>query len=114
MTGALKRVTRVRAIRSFFRVASCLAAALLTAIAASGAPEQERNDAPTFSRDIASFLFEHCAVCHRPGGPGPMSLLSYREVRPWARAIGEQVSARGCRRGRPNPITAARSSAIAV
>ena len=58
------------------------------------APAQERNEAPTFSRDIAPIVFEHCAVCHRPGGPGPMSLLSYSEVRPWARAINEQVSAR--------------------
>lgn len=48
----------------------------------------------TFSRDIAPILFEHCAVCHRPGGVAPMSLLSYPEVRPWARAIREQVGAR--------------------
>src|SRR5207247_419776 len=61
---------------------------------ASEAAGQERAAAVTFSRDIAPILFEHCVVCHRPGAVGPMSLMSYQEVRPWARSIEEQVGAK--------------------
>jgi mono/diheme cytochrome c family protein len=46
---------------------------------------------PTFSKDVAPILFEKCASCHRPGQMGPMSLLSYQEARPYARAIRSRV-----------------------
>jgi len=48
------------------------------------APENPRSTSPrstvTFNRDIAPILFEHCAPCHRPGQPGPFSLLSYTDA----------------------------------
>jgi hypothetical protein len=47
---------------------------------------------PTFSRDVAPIVFKNCAGCHRPGEIAPMSLLSYEDLRPWARAIREQVA----------------------
>src|SRR5690242_3431136 len=47
---------------------------------------------PTFSKDVAPILYKNCATCHRPGDIAPMSLLSYQEVRPWAKAIREQVA----------------------
>jgi hypothetical protein len=50
------------------------------------------GSAPTFSRDVAPILHARCASCHRPGEIGPMPLLTYAEVRPWARAIGRQVA----------------------
>jgi hypothetical protein len=43
--------------------------------------------APTFTRDIAVILQRSCASCHNPGGIGPMPLLTYEQVRPWARSI---------------------------
>ena len=49
---------------------------------------------PTFARDVAPIVFDHCASCHRSGDIAPMSFLSYREVRPWARAIRDKVVAR--------------------
>ena len=49
---------------------------------------------PTFARDVAPILFEHCASCHRPGDIAPMALLSYEEVRPWARSIRDKVVSR--------------------
>jgi mono/diheme cytochrome c family protein len=49
---------------------------------------------PTFTADVAPILFESCASCHQPSGIGPMSLLSYDEVRPWARRIRERVESR--------------------
>jgi hypothetical protein len=35
---------------------------------------------------------QHCVTCHRPGEMAPMSLLSYQQVRPWAKAIKEKVA----------------------
>ena len=49
--------------------------------------------APTFNKDVAPIVFNNCANCHRPNQVAPMSLMSYREVRPWARAIKTKVTA---------------------
>src|SRR5687768_883921 len=46
---------------------------------------------PTFARDVAPILYKNCASCHRKGEIGPMALMTYEEVRPWARAIGTAV-----------------------
>ena len=35
-----------------------------------------------------------CQTCHRPGTNAPMSLLTYEDVRPWARAIKNKVTQR--------------------
>jgi hypothetical protein len=43
--------------------------------------------APTFTKDVAPILYEHCATCHRAGEIGPMPLLTYNDARPWAKAI---------------------------
>lgn len=45
----------------------------------------------TFSKDVAPIFFNKCAECHRSGEIAPMSLLSYKEARPWARSIREKV-----------------------
>ena len=50
--------------------------------------------APTFSKDIAPILVKNCISCHRPGEIAPMSLMSYKEVRPWAKSIREKVARR--------------------
>ncbi len=44
-------------------------------------------DEVTYTKDIAPILQRSCENCHRPNGAGPMSLTTYEEVRPWARAI---------------------------
>jgi hypothetical protein len=48
----------------------------------------------TFSKDIAPILQRSCQRCHGPDGIAPMSLATYEEVRPWARAIKNQTMAR--------------------
>ena len=50
----------------------------------------------TFTKDIAPILQRSCQSCHRPGpgGGAPMSLLTYNDVRPWARAIKARTSER--------------------
>jgi hypothetical protein len=51
-------------------------------------------DAPTFSADVAPILQESCQECHRPEGIGPMSLMTYQEVRRWATRIKDRVERR--------------------
>ncbi len=76
------------------RVDSALWVCLLTAV---GLVLPARgDDAPsaksvTFAKDAAPIIFDNCAGCHRPGQIGPMSLLSYQEVRPWAKSIKKVV-----------------------
>ena len=48
----------------------------------------------TFSKDVAPILFKNCATCHRQGELAPMSLLTYKDARPWARSIKEKVVTR--------------------
>src|SRR6516165_11241021 len=48
----------------------------------------------TFTKDVAPILQEHCQVCHRPNTFAPMSLLTYEDVRPWAKSIRLKVLAR--------------------
>ena len=45
----------------------------------------------TFSKDVAPILAKNCQGCHRPGEAAPMSLLTYQQARPWAKAIKEAV-----------------------
>ena len=49
---------------------------------------------PTFSKDVAPIFYEKCISCHREGEVAPMSLITFREARPWARAIHEKVTTR--------------------
>ncbi|OLE74059.1 MAG: hypothetical protein AUG12_02525 [Acidobacteria bacterium 13_1_20CM_2_57_8] len=48
----------------------------------------------TFTKDVAPILQRSCQTCHRPGSIAPMSLLTYQDARPWARAIKEKVAKR--------------------
>ena len=57
---------------------------LFAAVAAVGAP--------VFTKDVAPILYGNCVVCHRPGEIAPMPLITYDQVRPWAKSIREKVS----------------------
>ena len=81
MTGRFRRVL----------VATCLALAL--ARTARGTDAGARSPAPrrlrvTFNQDIAPLLHTHCAQCHRPGGAGPFSLLTFADARRRAATTG--------------------------
>jgi mono/diheme cytochrome c family protein len=55
---------------------------------------QEVPSAPkevTFNRDVAPILYKNCVACHRANDIAPMSLMTYKETRPWARAIRDAV-----------------------
>jgi mono/diheme cytochrome c family protein len=48
----------------------------------------------TFHKDVLPILQKNCQSCHRPGEAAPMSLLDYKGVRPWAKAIKSAVLAK--------------------
>lgn len=53
------------------------------------------NDAEvTYAKDVAALIQNNCVVCHRPGGIGPMDLVTYEDARRYARRIREQVANR--------------------
>ena len=57
-------------------------------------------DAVTYYEHVAPILQANCVSCHQPAGQNigslvaPMSLTTYEEARPWARAIARKVKAR--------------------
>jgi hypothetical protein len=63
-------------------IALCIVAAPLSAAA------------PTFYRDVLPILQNRCQECHRSGEIAPMPLVTYRDTRPWARAIQDAVRRR--------------------
>jgi hypothetical protein len=69
---------------------TCLWMAIASAVvfaADSAKPVAE----PTFSKDIAPIFQRSCQNCHRAGSIAPMSLLTFKDARPWARSIKEKV-----------------------
>src|SRR5262245_29356240 len=68
----------------------CLALALTGSKSVSG----DSKASPTFSKDVAPIFFKNCVGCHRAGEIAPMSLITYKEVRPWAKSIREKVTTR--------------------
>ena len=66
----------------------------LAGMAAAAAGAQAASQQVTFAKDVAPILQRSCENCHRPGGGAPMSLVTYEDVRPWARAIRSRTQAR--------------------
>jgi hypothetical protein len=65
---------------------------LVGIVVLSGRVQAERGvENLTFSHDVAPILYKHCVGCHHPGDIAPMSLLTYKDVRPWSAAIKEAV-----------------------
>src|ERR1700676_1478194 len=48
----------------------------------------------TWTQEISRIVYKHCAGCHHEGGAAPMSLITYDEARPWAKAIRDEVAER--------------------
>src|ERR1041384_8119589 len=66
----------------------------LMVIAAPIALSQTRAATVTFNKDVLPILQKNCQGCHRPGQIAPMSLLTYKDARPWAKAIKNAVVTR--------------------
>ena len=74
-----------------------LAALVGTVVLTAGAPSPAfaQTAAPvTVTKDVLPILQRSCQSCHRAGAIAPMSLMSYADVRPWARSIKRYVVAR--------------------
>jgi len=65
---------------------------LVTAIPVGVAGQTASQHPVTFTKDIAPILQRSCQNCHRPEAIAPMSLITYEDVRPWARAIKDKTS----------------------
>ena len=76
------------------QAATALAACVAVIGCGVSAMAGEAETTPTFTKDVAPILFENCVSCHRPNHLAPMSLMSYDEARPWARAVKTKVVAR--------------------
>lgn len=65
----------------------------VASVAALGARSRPAIQAPTFSRDVARILQQHCQECHNPEGMAPFSLMTYQEVAPRAAQIAAVTAA---------------------
>jgi hypothetical protein len=64
---------------------------LLAAIAAAAASAHDNITTKiTWSREVSRIVYKRCASCHRELGSA-FSLLTYRDARPWAKAIKDEV-----------------------
>ncbi len=64
------------------------------AFAFAGVVAATAGNAPanvTFDKDVLPVLQNRCQGCHRPGEIAPMSLMTYKDARPWAKAIKSAV-----------------------
>ena len=61
--------------------------ALITLAFADWAYTEDAPGKVTFTKDIAPILQRSCQNCHQPDSVAPMSLITYKDVRPWARSI---------------------------
>src|ERR1700720_432599 len=59
--------------------------------ASSASDTKTGAKALTFTKDLAPIFYKHCTECHRPNDLAPMSLITYKEARPWARSIKEKI-----------------------
>ena len=74
-------------------LAALVAIPLLASLSASATTASSGGSAPTptFAKDVAPILYKNCTTCHRPGEIAPMSLLTYEDARPYAKAIRDEV-----------------------
>src|SRR5712692_2651427 len=80
--------------RSSYLAGGILSVAAALSLASVPAGAQSADNAVTFAKDVAPILQAKCQDCHRAGSMAPMSLITFEEARPWARAIKERVSTR--------------------
>lgn len=99
-------VTRISPVQVRFRIAISgvkvmskqliVIVSLTLCFLATGASSREQTSPGqvTFTKEIAPIFNRNCVACHRPGNIAPMSLLSYKEARPWAEEIQQKVATR--------------------
>jgi hypothetical protein len=71
-------------------VRSNLAAALLGLAAAGGQAHEAITTKLTWTQEISRIVYKRCVSCHREGGRA-MAFRDYEQIRPWAKAVREEV-----------------------
>ena len=87
------KLARINDVSPALRLA-LLAATLVAPGAFAAAPAAETAadvETVTWAEHVAPILYESCVTCHRPGQVAPMSLLTYDQARPWAKAIARSA-----------------------
>src|SRR5687767_7529134 len=64
---------------------------------AAASPSNAQGTTPTpsqvtFTKHIAPILQRSCVRCHKPDSVAPMSLLTYEQARPYARAMKQRTA----------------------
>ncbi|HYU78710.1 MAG TPA: hypothetical protein VEK56_06980 [Vicinamibacterales bacterium] len=79
--------------KAFLALLPFFAVGVVTAGTARAEAQSAATAAPeiTFTKHVAPILQRSCQNCHRPNGVAPMPLMTYEEVRPWARAIKQRT-----------------------
>ncbi len=97
MTTLLKRsllILFVLSAAAALIVSSSWSNRWLTAEAKNNPPAKtgkRSQGAPTFNKEVVRIFQKNCQTCHHPGDIAPFSLMTYKDARPWAQAIREQV-----------------------
>jgi len=84
-------------MRTRFAIPIATLVVIASVIVVGAAAHQDQTvptaNVPTFTKDVAPILYKNCTSCHRPGEIAPMSLLTYEDARPRAKAIRDEISA---------------------
>jgi mono/diheme cytochrome c family protein len=78
-------------MKKAFSISAMLVLGLAAIVTLAMAANQPNPGKVTFTKDIAPIMYKNCIECHRTGEIAPMSLITYAEVRPWAKSIRERV-----------------------
>jgi len=76
---------------SLHLLAIAMLVVLFVAFGFLGSGSSAGSDSVTFTKDVAPIFYKNCAYCHRSGEIAPMSLMTYKDARPWAKSIREKV-----------------------
>ncbi|MEZ5492482.1 MAG: cytochrome c [Gammaproteobacteria bacterium] len=71
---------------------SVLGYLILAGLFPLNAAAQDSDRPPTYSREVAPILQQKCQTCHNPEGIGPMPLMNYQQVQPFAALIKDRVT----------------------
>src|SRR3954469_25029748 len=89
------RLFRLRSFAATAAITFLLTWPTLSAQAPGGGQEV------TFAKHVAPILQRSCQECHHGDGVAPMSLVTYEEVRPWAKAMKTRTALRSQRGAMP-------------
>jgi len=90
----IRRLERRWSPRHAWRLAAAFGAVFIAGAAIDVGAHDPIKTRVTWTGDIARIVSARCVSCHYPGVQDTMSLATYEEARPWARAIKEEVLTR--------------------